>query len=159
MILLRVRDAVDKVLRKEQCGFRKGRGSVDQIFTLRLIMEKRLSCQTPLVLSFIEYEQAFDFVDRRALGKVLSLYGIPYKYIKVISAMYENNAAAIKVGNEVSSWFCIKSGVKQGCVLSPFIWIILMDFILRSIAQAMGDHGIKRGGMALLDLDYAADPK
>ena len=55
MILFTLRDAVDKVLREEQHGFRKGRGSVDQIFTLRLIIEKCLSCQTPFVLSFIEY--------------------------------------------------------------------------------------------------------
>ena len=122
---------------------RKGRGCVDHVFTLRLIIEKSLRCQTPLVLSFIDYEQAFDSVDRRALTKVLSLYGIPEKYIKVICAMYENNTAAVKVGNEVSNWFCIKSGVMQGCVLSPFIWIILMDFVLRSTGKAIGDHGIK----------------
>ena len=87
--------------------------------TLRLIIEKSLRCQTPLVLSFIDYEQAFDSVDRRALAKVLSLYGIPEKYIKVICSMYENNTAAVKIGNDISNWFCIKSGVKQGCVLSP----------------------------------------
>ena len=157
MILFRLRHAVDKVLREEQCGFRKGRGCVDHVFTLRLIIEKSLRCQTPLVLSFIDYEQAFDSVDRTALTKVLSLYGIPEKYIKVICAMYENNTAAVKVGNEVSNWFCIKSGVKQGCVLSPFIWIILMDFVLRSTGKAIGDHGIKWGGRTLLDLDYADD--
>ena len=117
MILFRLRDAVDKLLMEEQCGFRKGRGCVDQVFTLWLIIEKSLRCQTPLVLSFIDYEQAFDSVDRRALAKVLSLYGIPGKYIKVFCAMYENNAAAVKVGNEVSSLFCIESGVKQGYVL------------------------------------------
>ena len=118
MILLRLKEAVDKVLRKEQCGHRKCRGCVDQI-TLRLIIEKCLSCQTPLVLSFMDYEQVFDSVDRRAFTKVLSLNSIPDKYIKVISAMHENDIAAVKVGNEVSSWFCIKSRVKQGCVLSP----------------------------------------
>ena len=111
MILFRQRDAVDTVLREEQCGFRKGRRCVDQVFTLRLIIEKSLRCQTPLVLSFIDYEQAFDSVDRTALTKVLSLYGILEKYIEVICAMYENNAAAVKVGNEVSNWFRIKSGV------------------------------------------------
>ena len=95
MIVFRLRDAIHKVLRKEQCGFRKGRGCVDQVFTLRLIIEKFLRCQTPLVLSFIDYEQAFDSVDRRALAKVLSLYGIPDKYTKVICAMYENNTAAV----------------------------------------------------------------
>ena len=53
--------------------------------------------QTPLVLTFVDYEQAFESVDSRALAKVLSLYGMPEKYIEVISAMYENTAAAVKV--------------------------------------------------------------
>jgi hypothetical protein len=66
MILFRLRYAVDKVLREEQCGIRKGRAHVDQIFTRMLIIEKCLSCQTPLALSFIDYEQAFDSVDRRS---------------------------------------------------------------------------------------------
>jgi hypothetical protein len=99
-----------RVLREEQYGFRKGRGLIDQIFALRLVIEKCLSCQTPLVFSFIDYEQAFDSVNRRALVMVLSLYGISDKYIKVISAMYMNNTAAVKVGTWAISWFCIKSG-------------------------------------------------
>ncbi|XP_065561239.1 uncharacterized protein LOC136027713 [Artemia franciscana] len=110
MILFRLREAVDKVLREEQCGFRKGGGCIDQIFNLRLMIEKCPHCQTSLV-SFINYEQAFGSVDRGALAKLLSLYGIPDKYIKVICAMYENNTAAVKVGNKVSSWFYIESGV------------------------------------------------
>ena len=146
IILFRLRDAVDKVLREEKYGFRKGRGCVDHVFTLKVIIDKSLRCQTPLVLSFVEYEQAFDSVDRRASAKVLSLYSIPEKHIKVIFAIYEYNTAAVKVGNEVSNWFCIKSVIKQGCVLSPFIWIILMDFVLNSTGKAIGDHGIKWGG-------------
>ena len=101
--------------------------------------------RSAFIVNFIDSEQLFDSVDRRALAKVLSLYGIPDKYIKAICATYENNTAAVKVGNEVSSWFCIKSGFKQGCVLSPFIWIILMDFVLRSTGKAIGDKGIKWG--------------
>ena len=83
------------------------------------------------------------------------MYGIPDKYIKMISAMYENNTAAVKVENEVSSWFRIKSGVKHDCVLSPFIWIILMDFVLISTWKAMGEHWIKWEGKTFLDLNYA----
>ena len=79
MILFRLGDAVDKALREKQCSFRKGRGCVDQVFTLRLMIEKSLHCQTPLILSFIDYEEAFDSVDRRALEKVLFLYGKPEK--------------------------------------------------------------------------------
>ena len=65
-------------------------------------------------------------------------YGI--NNIKMIKAMNRNNIAAVKGGNEVRGWFCIKSGVKRVCVQSPFIWIILMDFILKSTGKAMGDH-------------------
>ena len=90
-------------------------------------------------------------VNRRVLAKVLSLYGTPEKYIKVI-AMYENNTAVVKVGNEVSNWFCTKSGVKQGCILSPFIWIILMDFVLGSTGKGIGDYQIKWRGKTFLDL-------
>ena len=121
-----------------------------------LIVEKCLGCQTPLVLSFIDYEQVFDSVDRRGLAKVLSLYGIPDKYTKVIGAMYENYIAVVKVGNEFSSWFRIKSGVKQCCILSPFIRIILMDFVLRSTGKAMEDHWIQWEN-TLQNLDYADD--
>ena len=110
-----------------------------------------------MVFSFIDYEQAFDSVDRRASTNVLSLCGIPNKYIKVISAKHDNNTAAVKVGNEVSGWLRIKSGDKQGCVLFPFTWIILMDFVLKSTGKAMGDHGIKWERNTLLDLDDADD--
>ena len=75
-------------------------------------------------LQFTDYEQTLGSVDSKALVKVLSLYGIPDKYIKVISAMYENNSAGVTVGNKVSTWFRFKSGVKQGYFLYPFIWII-----------------------------------
>ena len=91
MILYRLRDTLDKVLREEYCSLRKGRGWFDQIFTLRLMIKK---CH-----SFIYYERAVDSVDRRAFAKVLSLFSIPDKYIKLICAMYENNTAAVKVGN------------------------------------------------------------
>ena len=107
-----------------------------------LIIEKCLRYQTPLALNFIIFERVFNSVDRRVLAKVLFLYGIPGKYIKVISTMYKNNTASINIGNEVSSWFCIQSGVKQGFVPFSFIWIILMDLVLRSIGRAMGEHGI-----------------
>ena len=73
MILFKLRAAVEKVIREEQFDFRKGRGCVDQIFTLRLIIEKSLSYQTPLVLIFIDYKQAFNSVDKKKHCKGLIL--------------------------------------------------------------------------------------
>ena len=71
--------------------------------------------------------------------------------------MYENNTATATVEKEASSWVCIKSGIKQGFVLSLFIWIISMDFVLKSTGKAMGNQGIKWGEKTLLNLDYADD--
>ena len=71
--------------------------------------------------------------------------------------MYENNIAAVEVGNEASNWFCDKSCVKQGCVLSPFMRIIFMNSVLRNTANETGEHRIKWGSKTLLDLDYADD--
>ena len=85
------------------------------------------------------------------------MYGIPDKYIKVISAMSENIVAEVKVGNYLSSWFHIKSGAKQYCLLSLLIQIILMDSVLKSTGKAMGEHGIKWRTKTFQDLDYADD--
>ena len=84
----------------------------------------------------------FNSADRRALEKLFRKV-TKDKYMEGISAIYEKNVAAVKVRQDISSWFRIKSGVKQGCVLYSFIWIILMDFVLRSTEKAMGDHGTK----------------
>ena len=110
-----------------------------------------------MVLSFIDYEQAFDSVDRRALAKVLSLYGIPEKYIKVICAMYENNTAAVKVGNEVSNWFCIKSGVKQGLCSIPLYMDHFDGLCLKEHRKGNWRPRNQMGRKTLLDLDYADD--
>ena len=93
-----------------------------QIFTFWLINEKCLSYRTPLVLSFIDYEKVADSADRRALAKVISLYDIPDKYIKVLSNIYENDAAAVKLGNEISSGFRMKSGLLSWVVFYPHLY-------------------------------------
>ena len=72
----------------------------------------------------------------------------------MISAKYENNSAVVTVVNEASRWFCIKSGVKDGCSLSPFIGIVLTDFVVRRKGKVIGEHGIKWGRKTFLDLDY-----
>jgi len=122
-----------------------------------LTIEKHLSHQTPLVLSFIDCEKVFELADRRALAKILSFYGIPDKYIKVISTIFGNNNAAVKVENEISGWFRIKSRVKKGHFISPFMVIILMEFVLSSTAKTVGEHGIKWRSKTLLDLHHVDD--
>ena len=98
-------------------------------FHSRLIIEKYLTYQTSSVLSSVYYEHVLNSVDRRALAKVLSFYGVPAKGIIVISPMYWNNNASVKTGNDFSSRLYIKSGVKQGRVIPLLYGVILTDFM------------------------------
>jgi len=86
------------------------------IFHSKVNNQKGPELFNPLVLSFIDYDQVFDTVDRRALAKVPSLYSVPDKYIKVINAMHDNNFAVAKVGNKFSCCFRIESVVMEDSV-------------------------------------------
>ena len=89
VILDRMKDALDKKLRDEQAGFRKERSCTDQIATLRVIVEQSLEWQSPLYACFIDFEKAFDSVDRQAIWNILLHYGIPPKFIDIIRRLYE----------------------------------------------------------------------
>ena len=79
VILYRIKDAVDPSLRDNQAGFRKNRSCTDQIATLRIIIEQSQEWRTPLYVNFLDYEKAFDSVDRTTLWKLLRHYGVPEK--------------------------------------------------------------------------------
>ena len=79
VILNRIKDAVDPSLRDNQAGFRKNRSCTDQIATQRIIIEQSQEWRTPLYVNFLDYEKAFDSVDRTTLWKLLRQYGVPEK--------------------------------------------------------------------------------
>ncbi|VDP22530.1 unnamed protein product [Schistosoma margrebowiei] len=82
-MLNRMKDCVDVQLRNQQAGFRKNRSRIDQIATLRIIMEQSIEWNSSLYINFIEYEKAFDSVDRKTLWKLLRYYGVPQKIVKI----------------------------------------------------------------------------
>jgi len=165
IVLRRVQKAVDHRLRENQAGFRQGRGCIDQIFTLRLLIEKCLEFQIPAVSTFVDFKAAFDSVHRPSLWRILQEYGIPEKVINIIKSMYEGCMARVKVGEEPTDWFQVETGVRQGCVWSPLLFGVLIDWVLR---KACDGHGLVlkrrvrtlRGveeGYRLPDLDFADD--
>ena len=153
----RIRDDVDKQLRREQAGFRPKHGTEEQIFILRNIIEQSLEWNTVLYLVFVDYEKAFDSIDRDTLWKIMKSYGIPDKFIAIVRAFYRNNRAAVLHGDSQSEMFEIKSGVKQGCVMSGFLFLLVIDWIMRRTVE--GERtGIRWRMMDTLeDLDYADD--
>nr|VZH94943.1 unnamed protein product [Spirometra erinaceieuropaei] len=137
-----------------QVGFRAG--CADQIFTLRRILEFRHSYQQPTAVCFIDFAAAFDSVHRESLWRIMALDGVLAKIISMIKAYYRSTTARVLVRNNFSQPFAIRSGVRQGCILSPILFNYAIDRILgRALRES--DGGEFAPGHRLTDLDYADD--
>lgn len=158
IIACRVRQAVDESLRENQGGFRKHRGCVDQIFCLRQILEQRHEFRRATYMAFVDFAAAFDSVDRSGLWEVLASYGVPPHIIRLIKSLYRRTTCKIKVYNQLSDAFEVVTGVRQGAVLSPLLFNIAIDWVLK-MALDQFDWGVvvSRGGLKVTDLDFADD--
>lgn len=157
IILERLKETTDAVLRDEQAGFRQNRSCTDQISTLRIIVEQSIEWNSSLYINFVDYEKAFDSLDRETLWKLLRHYGVPQKLTNLIKKMYEETTARVLHEGKLTEAFEIKTGVRQGCLLSPFLFLLAIDWIMRS-TTARGRNGIQWTMMSQLeDLDFADD--
>ena len=156
-IIKRLRDAVDRRLRKEQGGFRPHRGTGMQIFILRNIIEQSLEWNATLYLVFVDYEKAFDSIHRETLWKIMRHYGIPEKYVRLVKMFYEDSKCSVITEAGTGPWFDVKSGVKQGCVMSGFLFILVIDWIMRQTVQQQNTGIQWTLTEKLEDLDYADD--
>ena len=93
-----------------------------------------------MIINFIDFKRAFDSVHRPTMWKILRSYGIPIKIINVIKLLYEGSSSCVRVGGSNTESFEITSGLKQGDVLSPVLFVIVVDWIMRRIID--GEDGI-----------------
>ena len=150
-----MKTAVDNILRKEQAGFRKGKGCSDNIFILRNIIEQCTEWQRQLVINFIDFEKAFDSLHRDSIWKILRNYGIPSKIVNTIKLFYEEFRCT--VGETADTSFFVKSGVRQGCVMSSLLFITAIDWVMKRTVQN-SNTGIRWTLLSNLeDIDYADD--
>ena len=127
----RARYKVEPFLRQAQMGFRKGRGCTDAIFALRQLSEKVIEHDRELNIVFVDQEKEFDRVNRDKLWQILELYNIQGQLLDSIRAIYANSMSAVLTSGGLTDGFDIISGVRQGCVLSPLLFIIYMDRITK----------------------------
>ena len=156
MLLMRMQEGVEKKLRQEQAAFRTGRGTTEQIFILRNILEQSAEWQTPLYIGFIDFKKAFDSVRRDKLWNILRHYGIPDNFVDIIQELYDGSTSCVVDNGRTSDWFPVETGVKQGCVMSGFLFNIIIDWVMRNTTNAR--RGLRwKFTTVLEDLDYADD--
>ncbi|KAJ8417554.1 hypothetical protein AAFF_G00223970 [Aldrovandia affinis] len=131
VLLQRLKTEVDNILREEQAGFRKGRSCSEQIFTLRNIIEQCLELQTTLIINYIDFKKAFDSVHRESLWQIVQLYSVPSKYVNIFKALYRNSTCRVRTSSGTTDDFDIVTGVRQGCILSPLLFLIVINFVMR----------------------------
>ncbi|CAH8450567.1 unnamed protein product [Schistosoma margrebowiei] len=158
IILRRLNEAREEQIRENQAGFRPGRGCIDQIFTLRQVLEHRHRFRRPTMVVFLDLKAAFDSNDRKVVWQCLSLKGVPKKYINPIQTLYSNTTGLVKAYGELSSELITSSGVRQGCPLSPFLFNFVVDVLLEMTLFLSKFPGVELlPGGSLVDLEYADD--
>ena len=114
-------------------GFRKGRGTRDQIANICWIMEKAREFQKNICFCFIDYAKAFDCVDHNKLWEILKEMGIPDHLTCLLRNLYAGEEATVRTGHGPTDWFQIGKGVCQGYILSPCLFNFYAEYIMRTL--------------------------
>ena len=110
-------------------GFRKGRGTRDQIANIHWIIEKAREFQENIYFCFIDYAKAFDCVDHNKLWKILKEMGIPDHLTCLLRNLCAGQEAIVTTGHGTTDWFQIGKRVHQGCILSPCSFNLYAEYI------------------------------
>ena len=153
----RLQQYVNRELPDVQAGFRKGRGTRDQIANIRWIMEKAREFQKNIYFCFIDYAKAFDCVDHNKLWKILKEMGIPDHLTCLLRNLYAGQEATVRTGHGTTDWFQIGKGVCQGCILSPCLFNLYAEYIMRNAGLEEAQAGIKIARRNINNLRYADD--
>jgi hypothetical protein len=152
IILSRISSHIDAQLLDSQSAFRKGRGLTDSLFTIRQLMSRCVEFGQPLFMAFVDLRKAYDSVPRESLWRILHVYGVHKKLIELLEDLHTGTQAAVRMGGQMSEWFDVLGGVRQGCVIAPLLFNIYMDFVVKqALAQMPEGCGVK--------LAYRADGK
>ena len=140
-----------------QAGFRKGRGTRDQIANTRWITEKAREFQKNIYFCFIDYAKSFDCVDHNKLWKILQEMGIPDCLTYLLRNLCVDQEATVRTGHGTTDWFHIGNGVHQGCTLSPCLFHLYAEYIMRNAGLNEAQAGIKTARRNINNLRYADD--
>ena len=154
VILNRVQILLDRQLLEEQAGFRSNRSTIDQIFTLKMIMEKSREHNKPLFMCFVDIQKAYDSVNRELLWQICKHYGLAAKTVRMLQLLYKDTKAQVRINGELSDSFNIDTGVVQGGIPSCILFNILFDFIMRRVMDKVKQMGVSGMKLAYGNNDF-----
>ena len=140
-----------------QIGFRKGRGTRDQIANICWFIKKAREFQKNIYFCFIDYVKAFDCVDHNKLWKILKDMGVPDHLVCHLRNLCAGLKATVRTGHGTTDWFQIGKGVRQGCILSSCLFNLYAEYIMRNAGLQEAQAGIKISGRNINNLRNADD--
>ena len=138
-----------------QAGFREGRGTRDQLLTSAGSSKKQENFRKNIYFCFTDYVKAFDFVGHNKLWKILKEMGIPDLLTCLLRNLYAGQEATVRTGHGTTDCFQIGKGVRQGCILSPCLFNLHAECIIRNAGLDEAQAGIKIAGRNINNLRYA----
>ena len=153
----RLQQYVNREVPDVQAGFRKGKGTRDQIANIHWITEKAREFQKNIYFCFIDYAKAFDCVDHNKLWKILKETGIPDHLTCLLRNLYAGQEATVRTGDGTTDWFQIGKEVRQGCILSPCLFNLYAEYIMGNAGLEEAQAGIKIARRNINNLTYADD--
>ena len=151
----RLQQYVNRELPDVQAGFRKSRGTRDQIANIRWIMEKAREFQKNIYFCSLNYAKALDCVDHNKLWKILKEMGIPDHLTWLLRNLYAGQDATVRTEHGTTDWLQIGKGVRQGCILSPCLFNFYAEYIMRNSGLEETQAGIKIAERNINNLRYA----
>ena len=140
-----------------QAGFRKGRGTRDQLANILWIIEKAKEFQKNIYFCFIDHAKAFDCVYHNKLWKILKEMEIPEHLTCPLRNLYAGQEATVRTGHGTTNWFQIGKGICQGCILSPCLFNLYAEYIMRNAGLDEEQTGIKIARRNINNLRYSDD--
>jgi len=148
---------VNRELLDVQVGFRKGRGTRDQIANICWIIEKAREFQKNIYFCFIDFAKAFDCVDHNKLWKILKQMGIPDHLTCLLRTLYAGQEATVRTGHGTTDWFQVRKGVQQSYILSPCLFNLCAEYIMQNAGLDEAQAEIKIAGRNINNFRYADD--
>lgn len=156
-LAIRLSTVINILIHEDQKGFMKGRNIADVIREIDDVIEQEKVLKSNSILLSIDYKKAFDSISVALINETLKVYGFGENFCSWILTLMQDRKACVKNGGYVSTYFNMERGVRQGCPISPMLFILAVEVMARSARQDSTIKGVEINGKKIIIKQYADD--